>query len=62
MISSKERENLSKDTIINISNIQRDYLLGWLLFSIFTQSKYKNALFLKVKKFDKNVKIQTWKH
>ncbi len=47
MISPDEIQNLSRQTAINTSNIQRDYLFGWLLFYIFTQSKYKDLLFLK---------------
>lgn len=47
MIGSEEIQKISKEKAINTSNIQRDYLFGWLLFYIFTQSKYKDILFLK---------------
>lgn len=47
MISKKEIEDKSKELQINISNIQRDYLFGWLLHYIFTYSSFKDYLFLK---------------
>lgn len=47
MITKDEIEQKSKDLAINTSDIQRDYLFGWLLNYIFTKSSLKDTLFLK---------------
>ncbi len=47
MIDAKEIEAKAKQFEIHTSNVQRDYVFGWLLFGIFTQSALKDELFLK---------------
>lgn len=47
MIDKKEIERKSKEFQINSSDIQRDYLFGWLLHYVFNHSRYKDLLFLK---------------
>ncbi len=47
MILKNEIDQKSKEQEINTSNIQRDYLFGWLLNYIFTKSSLKDTLFLK---------------
>ncbi|MSR71708.1 MAG: nucleotidyl transferase AbiEii/AbiGii toxin family protein [Candidatus Taylorbacteria bacterium] len=47
MITADEIKQKSKETAIQTSDIQRDYLFGWLLFYLFTKSKFKEILFLK---------------
>ncbi len=47
MITQEEINKKSQATAIHTSDIQRDYLFGWLLFYIFTESKFKDTIFLK---------------
>lgn len=47
MILKDEIEQKSKEQEITTANIQRDYLFGWFLNYIFTQSALKESLFLK---------------
>jgi predicted nucleotidyltransferase component of viral defense system len=47
MIDKTEIDKKAKELEIHTSNIQRDYLFGWLLRYMFTQSKFKDTLFLK---------------
>lgn len=47
MISKEEIESKSKEFEIHTSNVQRDYVFGWLLFGIFTISDLKDTIFLK---------------
>jgi predicted nucleotidyltransferase component of viral defense system len=47
MISPDELEEKSRQFEINVANVQRDYVLGWLLYAIFTQTALKDTLFLK---------------
>lgn len=47
MIDKKEIDKKAQELEIHTSNIQRDYLFGWFLYYIFTQSKFKDTLFLK---------------
>ncbi len=47
MIDSTEIEQKSKEFEIHTSNVQRDYVFGWMIFGIFTVSTLKDILFLK---------------
>lgn len=47
MITPQEIEEKAKEFEIHSSNVQRDYLFGWLIFGIFTQSNLKDMIFLK---------------
>lgn len=47
MIIRAEIEAKSKEFEINPSNVERDYVFGWLLFGIFTVSNLKDQIFLK---------------
>ena len=47
MIYKKEIDEKSKELQIHTSDIQRDYLFGWLLHYLFSQSSLKDTLFLK---------------
>lgn len=47
MITKEEIDLKSQELNISTSNIQRDYLFGWLLFYIFTKSNLKDEIFLK---------------
>jgi predicted nucleotidyltransferase component of viral defense system len=47
MIFPTEIEAKSREFEIHSSNVQRDYVFGWLLFGIFTQSSLKDRIFLK---------------
>lgn len=47
MIDKKEIDKKAKEFEIHPSKIQRDYVFGWLLFSIFTSSSLKDKIFLK---------------
>ncbi len=47
MINPKEIETKAKEFEIHTSNVQRDYVFGWLLFGIFTGSELKDRIFLK---------------
>lgn len=47
MIKKSEIEAKAKEFEINISDVQRDYVFGWLLFGIFTASNLKDKIFLK---------------
>jgi predicted nucleotidyltransferase component of viral defense system len=47
MIGKDEIEAKAKEFEINPANVQRDYIFGWLLFGIFTESSLKEVLFLK---------------
>ena len=47
MIDAKEIETKAKEFEIHTSNVQRDYVFGWLLFGIFTTSGLKDKIFLK---------------
>lgn len=47
MITPQEIEEKAKEFEIHTSNLQRDYVHGWLLYGIFTQSDLKDTIFLK---------------
>ncbi|OGF27132.1 hypothetical protein A2331_00050 [Candidatus Falkowbacteria bacterium RIFOXYB2_FULL_34_18] len=47
MIEKKEIEEKSKEFEIHPSNVERDYVFGWLLYGIFTVSNLKDVIFLK---------------
>ena len=47
MIEAEEIETKAKEFEIHPSNVQRDYIFGWLLFGIFTVSGLKDRIFLK---------------
>lgn len=47
MITPQEIEDKAKEFEIHSSNVQRDYVHGWLLYGIFTQSDLKDMVFLK---------------
>jgi predicted nucleotidyltransferase component of viral defense system len=47
MIDANEIESKAKEFEIHTSNVQRDYVFGWLLFGIFTHSDLKERIFLK---------------
>lgn len=47
MIGKDEIESKSKEFEIHSSNVERDYVFGWLIFGIFTTSSLKDTIFLK---------------
>ena len=47
MIDKREIQQKSVEFEIHSSNVQRDYVLGWFLYVLFTESELKNRLFLK---------------
>lgn len=47
MISRTEIDQKAKEFEVNTSNIQRDYVFGWLLCGIFSISNLKDVIFLK---------------
>lgn len=47
MINSTEIDEKAKRFDINVSNVQKDYVFGWILRGIFTVSDLKDTLFLK---------------
>jgi predicted nucleotidyltransferase component of viral defense system len=47
MISKTEIETKAKEFEIHTSNVQRDYVFGWLIFGLFTISSLKDKIFLK---------------
>lgn len=47
MILREEIEAKAKEFEIKVSNVERDYVFGWLLYGIFTHSSLKDAIFLK---------------
>jgi predicted nucleotidyltransferase component of viral defense system/DNA-directed RNA polymerase subunit RPC12/RpoP len=47
MIDKKEIEQKAKEFEIQPSNVERDYVFGWMLFGLFTISKFKDRIFLK---------------
>ncbi|MFZ2206748.1 MAG: nucleotidyl transferase AbiEii/AbiGii toxin family protein [Microgenomates group bacterium] len=47
MINSEEIEKKAQEFEIHSSNVQKDYIFGWLLYGLFTQSELKDQLFLK---------------
>jgi predicted nucleotidyltransferase component of viral defense system len=47
MIGKEEIEAKAREFEINVSDVQRDYVFGWLLFGIFTASGLKSRIFLK---------------
>jgi predicted nucleotidyltransferase component of viral defense system len=47
MITKAEIESKAKAFQIHASNVQRDYVFGWLLFGLFTVSRLKDSIFLK---------------
>lgn len=47
MIYKNEIEEKAKEFEIHPSNVERDYVFGWLLFGLFTVSDLKESLFLK---------------
>lgn len=47
MIDKAEIEAKAKEFEINPANVQRDYVFGWILFALFTQSSLKDRLSLK---------------
>ena len=46
MITKDEIESKSKEFEIHSSNVERDYVFGWLIFGIFTASSLKDTIFL----------------
>ena len=47
MIEKSEIETKAREFEIHTSNVQRDYVFGWLLFGLFTVSDLKDRIFLK---------------
>jgi predicted nucleotidyltransferase component of viral defense system len=47
MINKSEIETKAREFEIHTSNVQRDYVFGWLLFGLFTVSDLKDRIFLK---------------
>lgn len=47
MIKNLEIEQKAKNLHIDISNVQRDYVFGWLLSGIYTQSPLRDQIILK---------------
>ncbi|MEN9582574.1 MAG: hypothetical protein RL641_528 [Candidatus Parcubacteria bacterium] len=47
MITKDEIKSKSKEFEIHSSNVERDYVFGWLIFGIFTTSSLKDTIFLK---------------
>jgi predicted nucleotidyltransferase component of viral defense system/DNA-directed RNA polymerase subunit RPC12/RpoP len=47
MISKNEIDEKAKEFEIHPSDVQRDYIFGWILFGLFTQTELKDVLFLK---------------
>jgi predicted nucleotidyltransferase component of viral defense system len=47
MIDKAEIEAKAKEFEIHVSNVERDYVFGWLLFGLFTVSTIKDRIFLK---------------
>jgi predicted nucleotidyltransferase component of viral defense system len=47
MIDTTEIEAKAKEFEIHSSNVERDYVFGWLLYGIFTASGLKDRIFLK---------------
>ena len=47
MIERTEIEAKAKEFEINPSNVERDYIFGWLIFGLFTVSNLKEDIFLK---------------
>src|SRR3989339_1176982 len=47
MIYKEEIDAKSVEFQINRSNVERDYVFGWLLYGLFTVSNLKDILFLK---------------
>ncbi len=47
MITKQEIEDKARDFAIHTSNVQRDYVFGWLLMGIYSASPLKDVLILK---------------
>jgi predicted nucleotidyltransferase component of viral defense system len=47
VINQQEIETKAREFEIHTSNVQRDYVFGWLLFGVFTVSNLKESIFLK---------------
>jgi len=47
MIGQDEIDSKAREFEIHIANVQRDYIFGWILYSLFTNSTLKNKVFLK---------------
>ncbi len=47
MINRAEIEAKAREFEIHVSNVERDYVFGWLLFGLFTVSDLKDRVFLK---------------
>ena len=47
MISRSEIELKAKEFEIQPTNVEKDYIFGWLLFGLFTVSNLKDRIFLK---------------
>jgi predicted nucleotidyltransferase component of viral defense system len=47
VITRQEIEAKAREFEIHTSNVQRDYVFGWLLFGVFTISNLKDSIFLK---------------
>lgn len=47
MITPQEIDSKAREFEIHTSNVQRDYVFGWLLFGIFTISNLKDSIFIK---------------
>ncbi len=47
MIDKNEIDKKAQEFEIHTSNLQRDYIFGWVLFALFTESNLKDTIFLK---------------
>lgn len=47
MIDAQEIEDRGQQLAIHSSNVQRDYLFGWLLYYLFVHGRFRDELFLK---------------
>lgn len=47
MITAQEIDDRARTLAIHTSNVQRDYLFGWLLHYLFAKGRFKDDLFLK---------------
>jgi hypothetical protein len=47
MITKSEIELTARELDVHLSNVQRDYVLGWLLAGIYTVSELRHVLILK---------------
>ena len=47
MIDKSEIDAKAKEFEINVTNVEKDYVFGWILYGLFTQSNLKDTIFLK---------------